>query len=212
MTRSRSPLPAKALVVGLALVFLTGACGEARPQGPGNGDDDDAGGTGDLPPSMGTMLIDHTKWAQVAEADDPLADHRPEGAYCDLENGTLMHPSGTFDVIMDYCPYFMAGQPSLADVSEGDCIEIPFLHGDLISPEGGIAHVALLFGADVFWERNFPIPSAANVAYSYWSATADIPAGTPISYHVHNHGPNMYALGDVAILPRDLGESCPPMP
>ncbi|TPV95868.1 MAG: hypothetical protein B7733_07590 [Myxococcales bacterium FL481] len=191
-----------------ALGCILASCGETRPPSPMG--DDDSGLPPDVEPPDSTtiVLIDQTAWEAVEAAEDPLADHRPPDAYCH-EDGTLIHESGTFDVIMDRCSYFMSRQPTLADIRRGDCIEIPFLHGDLISPEGGLSHVALLFGSDPFWERNLPIPSAANSRYEYWLATADIPAGTPIWFHVHNHGPNQYVLGDVAILNLAPGEACP---
>ncbi|TPV92389.1 MAG: hypothetical protein B7733_25910 [Myxococcales bacterium FL481] len=183
------------------------ACGETRP--PSFDDIADSGGSSVGPPPSPTVIVDSAAWQMVDAAADPLAEHRPEDAYC-FEDAAFLHASGMWDVFTGRCSYYMATQATLAPIRKGDCVEIPFLHGRLRSEEGGFAHVAILIGASPIWEINIPIPSEPDARPRYWMATADVPAGSPIYYHVDNHGENVYALGNIAIVDQDPGVLCAP--
>ncbi len=57
-----------------------------------------------------------------------------------------------------------------------------------------------MLGTTVVWEVKPEIPAAGQVAPGAWDAIFDWPKGSTITYHVHNHGPNTYVLGDVTRL------------
>jgi hypothetical protein len=50
------------------------------------------------------------------------------------------------------------------------------------------------------WEGELPIPSPAAEIVEQWQAGADYPAGTPVLFHVNNHGNNEYTLIGVEVL------------
>ncbi|MEE9383783.1 MAG: hypothetical protein V3V08_10250 [Nannocystaceae bacterium] len=188
--RGCGPRAALALVPGLTLWL---ACGGERPE---DSFTEEAPPTTAMVDKEPTSLVDHAAWALVAVEDDPLAGHRPEIVVCGPD-GIILHDTGTFDIYTGECNYYAATQPSRVAIAEGDRVEVGFWHGDLFADDPGFAHVALLLGDTVVWEVAPEIPAASQVALGVWEATFDWPQGAPMTYHVHNHGPNTYVLVDV---------------
>ena len=71
------------------------------------------------------------------------------------------------------------------------------VHFDLRAPEPATAHVAVLFGDEVQWELEIPIPSYAYVYTETFQATRALAPGEPIRLHLHNHGQNTWIFSSL---------------
>ncbi len=148
-------------------------------------------------PTEGEMvaLVSAMAWLPVAAADDPLAQHRPATVVCPL-GGWLYEPQG-LEINTSQCNYAMFGQPAQVAVVAGARVTASFYHFDLISEAPATAHVALLIGDAVVWEQEIAIPGKANAYVSDVPLKFAIEAGTPVYFHLHNHGQNTWTLGAI---------------
>jgi len=138
-------------------------------------------------------LADPAAWQLVTAAEDPF-DDRPETIDCP---GGYGEEDDVFEFDSGVCAYGTFAQPSLAPIAVGDTVELVLVH-DPLEPEDGeesaIAHVALEADGVVMVELHIDIPSDALLHRPTWTADVEIPARTPLHFHIHNHGLNSYRL------------------
>ena len=182
------------LGIGCALL---GACEGGGEDSGEAADDSGADATGD--PTEGAMvpLTRTMAWQPVSAAEDPLADHRPAQVICPL-GGWLTEVQG-IEVNTVQCNYGMFGQPALVGVAKGARVTGSLYHFDLVAAEPASAHAALLIGDDVVWEQTIAIPGKANAFTIEVTAPAAVPAGTPVYFHLHNHGQNTWTFAEVMV-------------
>lgn len=154
--------------------------------------------TGVVTSGSAQSLVTPDAWLPAAADQDPLVDERPADVQCALGFGEEV---GAFEVDTELCLYGAFAQPSLAPVQAGDTIELVLLHDDLYAVDPATAHLAIALGDDVVWQTEIPIPSEAALVRPSWTAAADVPVGTPVHFHVHNHGVNNYRLIDLTVAP-----------
>jgi len=164
--------------------------GMASTGGPTSGPDDPTGG------EM-TALVLAMAWQQVPAADDPLVSHRPAEVSCAL--GSWVHEPQGLEVNTATCNYAMFTQPAQVAIVPGARLQASVYHFDLAAEAPATAHVALLIGETLVWEQDIAIPGKAN-AYAI-----DLPldfaaaAGTPVYFHLHNHGQNTWTMGSIEV-------------
>jgi hypothetical protein len=195
---------------GVVVVVVLGTlgCRDPAPAGMGDSTTETTGATGG---SLGTAdgsssgesrsaqsLVVPEAWTPAEAADDPFADERPEPVECMLGWGV---ETGAFEVNTDLCLYGAFVQPTLAEVQQGDTLELVMLHDALYAVDPAVAHVAIALGDEPAWETEIPIPSEPELLRPSWTATADLPAGSPVHFHLHNHGVNNYRLIDLTVTP-----------
>jgi hypothetical protein len=189
----------------LTLVLACGAPGElAGTEGTGGETSSGSGGstslidpTGFEDPTGGEFvsLVDPMAWAPVPAPYDPLAGHRPADVQCP-PGGWLFEPQG-FEVNTLQCNYAMFSAPSQVAVLPGRRVVATLYHFDLVASEPASAHVALLLGAEILWEKDIAIPGKANAFSIDVVSDTTVPPGTPLYFHLHNHGQNTWVLGAV---------------
>lgn len=150
-------------------------------------------------PTKSVPLVQKELWAPVEATTDPLASHRPAVVECSRV-GWIVEPQG-FEIRTTYCNYGMFSQPSMVPVKPGDRIVAMLYHFDLASAEPATAHLALLLGPRVLWERQIEIPGKANAFNAEITADFSAPAGTPVYLHLHNHGRNEWTLASMGVIP-----------
>lgn len=141
---------------------------------------------------QGIALVNHSDWTPAVEADDPIAGHRPAAVDCPvsawgLENGALEVETGV-------CNYLSLQQPSLEGVAKGERIRLVLWHQQLRNEAPARAHVALALAGQVLWQETVAIPSDGGFYEVELAAPQDIPAGSPVNFHLHNHGYNSWTL------------------
>lgn len=125
-------------------------------------------------------------------AADPFADHRPAEVTCELG---FYAEFGVFEVDTGLCNYGVFSQPVAVEVPEGTTLELALVHDDLVSDApAAVAHIALALPELVLWEAEVPIPAAYGILNTADLPLPAIPAGTPMTLHLHNHGFNAYRL------------------
>ena len=142
-----------------------------------------------------TPLILTMAWQPVPAAQDPLAGHRPAEVSCPL-GGWLYEPQG-LEINTARCNYAMFGQPARVAIVPGARVVASLYHFDLIADEPATAHVALLLGDHLVWEKEVAIPGKANAYTIDVTLPFAVEAGTPVYFHLHNHGQNTWTLGAI---------------
>jgi hypothetical protein len=169
-------------------------------------------------------LVDNTQWRQTADGEE-FFGAPPEGATCsppegdcpDLETDDCVdlseYPSclvsyvaecfAPFTVLSVYteaCNWITLEQPSLRAIRAGDEIEIRAFHFVLTAPFNAEARISLTLGDEMVFDEDIPIPQLVSDSIDgTWIATKDFEAGTPMLFHVDNHGANEYLLIEVNI-------------
>ena len=179
------------------LWFLASACGDAA----GTDEASTATATGT---TAGTTaggefvpLVLPMDWQQVPAPDDPLATHRPPEVSCPL-GAWLYEPQG-LEINTAACNYAMFVQPSRVAIVPGARLRASLYHFDLNSNPPATAHVALIVGEAVLWEQEIAIPGKANAYTIDLVPDFTAAAGTPVYFHLHNHGQNTWTLGEVEV-------------
>lgn len=146
----------------------------------------------------GTMvnLVTAQRWQPLAAEDDPFADHRPAEVMCVLGLGWL-YEATALEVNTGTCTYGAFGQPTLVDIVPGAALSLSVYHFDLLAPEPATAHAAVMIGDHVIFEREVAIPGKAEVFTIDLVAEFAAPAGTPVVFHLHNHGQNAWTFASL---------------
>lgn len=148
----------------------------------------------------GTMvdLVTAQRWLPLAAEDDPFADHRPEAVECVLGLGWLFEATA-LEVNTGICTYGAFGQETLVEVVPGAELSLSLYHFDLLAPAPATAHVAVMVGEHVIFEREVAIPGKAEVFTVDLVADFALPAGSPVVFHLHNHGQNTWTFASLQV-------------
>jgi hypothetical protein len=99
------------------------------------------------------------------------------------------------------CNWITLEQPSLRAIRAGDQVEVRTRHSRLTAPVPGEARMAFVVGDEQVLDYSVSIPTDSDFPDPpLWTAPKDYPAGTPLLFHVDNHGQNEYMLIEVNIL------------
>jgi hypothetical protein len=153
-------------------------------------------------------------------ATDPFAPLRTPEHYCDdtchfpefLQVGEFSYTTET-----RRCNYLTVRQTTLEPIRPGDTLFVRLWHFALSSPSGGRAYMSVQVGDRRVWEGRLPIPCRGGLVGfvpggdcldnpdgvdadpAEFTADFEAPAGTPIYFHVQNHGENSYNLVEISV-------------
>ncbi|MGM0559018.1 MAG: hypothetical protein ACQEVA_21720 [Myxococcota bacterium] len=191
-------IAALAMSAPLAGCLPTGDDGSDVEVDGGNSSDAADADTESVPSSW---LVSPNSWAVIEASEDPVED-APDTVICDPENGTKieqLNGEAAFGVSTRACEYVAVRQATLNPVSAGDTVFVRAWHFELTAPEEAEAHLAVALDGETIWEERIPIPSGEGGLLTHeWTAPRDIPVGTEIVFHAHNHGNNEYYLIEVS--------------
>ncbi len=153
------------------------------------------------PPRPLASLVDQTLWTQVPPEIDPFALPGPTPPCLPeaIQLGELFGGEPALSVASEQCGFVSFSQPLLEPVRAGDPINLRLWHFDLIAPEPSEAVLGLALGDEIQWNTTIPIPSSSGLIATTFTATTAAPAGTPIIFHLHNHGQNSYHLLEISV-------------
>lgn len=174
--------------------------GQSSSESPGTGADStgESGGGWSLaamPVSsleQSRILTDNAAWQAVSPESDPHFDHRPAVVAC--------RPGGWFvefdalEVDTGECNYFAMYQPTQHRLAAGERLRLLLWHAKLAALEPAQAHIELTIGPELVWQRRIAIPGEANAFDLSFEVPVDVPVGTAIVLHLHNHGYNTWNL------------------
>lgn len=190
----RSPARCAALII---LVAWSAACSSNDGDGPAS----DAASIDALAPTA-VDLFDNHKWTVLAGVDDPFTSLRPQADRCTQPEGyrTEVTPEENWlEIDFKFCNYLTVTQPSLRAIDAGATLTITAHHFPLTSPDGGAGEMRLMLGDDAVWQKTVPIPADREVITEDFKVEKALPAGTPIVFHLHNHGDNSWQLFSLRI-------------
>lgn len=166
------------------------ACGDAVHDGPA------ARAAGEY------ALIDHSAWRVVPWSDDPFADEASAPEACG-ETTFGVEPFGSetvFSVDGLDCAWMTVQQPLLHGLRAGDLVRVRVWNFELTGRRGNTATLAMWVDNAPFWSKELPIPGPSALTIEFVEVTSDIAAGSPLTWHVHNHGSNSYSLFEVTLI------------
>ena len=74
-------------------------------------------------------------------------------------------------------------------------------HFKLSADEPAEAHAAIRVGEDIVWEQRFEIPQDGALVDAELSPEQAWVVGTPVHFHLHNHGENSWSLVEFSVRP-----------
>lgn len=170
-----------------------------------------------------------TSWSELGQvtlpgsfflpATDPFSPLRGPDHFCDPIGYGFEDLAGeaSYGIESGACNYLTVGQPGLTAIAPGDEILVRLWHFALTAPSPGEAYLALQVGDRLLWQARLPIPcrggltgatpggdcpdnpGRAVVDPPVFTADFAAPAGTPVYFHVQNHGENGYNLLEVTV-------------
>jgi hypothetical protein len=143
-------------------------------------------------------IIDNRAWAVVDKTLDPFYEAAGGKAdMCPPEALKIEEEADGpwFDVQTKTCGYVTVTEPSQTAINEGSELFVRVWHFKATEGDGPF-HLALALGddADVVWEETIGIPADSNLLFTGFVAEKSYPAGTPVYFHVSNHGDNSWNL------------------
>lgn len=154
-------------------------------------------------PGESRMLVDHDRWTLAPAEEDPWAAFRPaEDIGCPDGARKPEDFAGVYawSVITTDCPYTTVVQPTLAPACKGEEFYVWIWNYALVSPVDATAHLAVQVGDLPIWSGTRAIPGPSALEATRITLPHDVPAGTPIYFHVRNHGSNSYELIALSIV------------
>jgi len=173
------------------------------PVASGDASPGDAAAITQAPARTRGPLIEPDSWELLSADEDPFPDRLPD-ANC--PDGThmpeLLSGEPVFSVDTGLCSYLTARQPALRDVAKGETLVARVWHFALDANESVEAHVALRIADTTLLDQTVPIPSAGGLIAVEVTANSAFAAGTPIFFHLHNHGNNSWSLVELSAGPK----------
>lgn len=147
-------------------------------------------------------LVDMSQWVLGDSPTDPFPDRPPEMPCTD--HGWGLDDGGAFGVYTGECDYVTVSQPLKAALSSCNELVFELTHDRLTAGEGVVAegYVGIAIADRLVWEKTVPIPGPPLYEEIRVAIDRDIPAGTPIQFHIHNHGSNGWRLLSLQREPR----------
>lgn len=133
-------------------------------------------------------------WRIAPPEEDPFPD-RPSAVSCVPQS--VLAEGDAVEVNTEECDYVTLVQPTSAELSACEHVAATVAHYPLVAEAPATAHAALMLGDDVIWERRIAIPGDAAVYEVSHPVRTQIPRGTDLYFHLHNHGANDWYLSDV---------------
>jgi hypothetical protein len=143
------------------------------------------------------VVAEAAAWMPAMPSADPVPEHRPADASCDVGFGLEY---GTFEIDTGLCTYAVFEQPAMHDIPAGTDVRVIVVHDHLFAPEPAMAHIVFTIGDAVAFEKDVDVPGPYGLLDEIWVADQDIPIGTPVRLHLHNHGVNSWRVLDIRTL------------
>ena len=146
-----------------------------------------------------TPLVHATRWESVPGDADPVRDPfldvndrcSPEAVSVETTDDGLYLDIDTTD-----CGWLTVEQPSLGDLAEGDTLRVWAFRWANVTAEGqGRFTVAAGDPPATLWEVRPDLPKdESELYYDDVVVQQAVPSGSPIYWHISNHGQNVWSL------------------
>lgn len=137
---------------------------------------------------------------RVARQDDPFIDAAGAVPDCAAEGFRFEADQAWLEIDTGICGWVTVTTNALHAVVVEQRLKLRVSHFDLDAAPPAEAELGLKLGACDAWSRSLPIPSAARVDEEELASPCALPQGSPIFFHVQNHGQNTYQLQALEVL------------
>ena len=146
----------------------------------------------------GESLIDHSRWKIVHNSvGDPFKDYLTnESDFCETHDYHIEQTGEALalEVSTRQCNYLSLSQPTELAIAAGNQIQIRVWHQELQSPTPSEGHLAIRIGTTTVWQHSVAIPAESGLIEAIVPASKDESVGTPLYFHLDNHGVNTWSL------------------
>lgn len=139
-------------------------------------------------------------WILGTAETDPFS-LRPEGARCGSDSVAIeeVDTGLWYDILTDECDHATVGQTTLAELQSGDTLLVWVWHYAMDHKGGDFnAQVALGDPPQIVWEITLPVPAQSGLLYEEITLDSSWPTGSPVWFHLSNHGVNTWSLVELA--------------
>lgn len=144
-----------------------------------------------------STLVDHFRWALVPESG-AVGSKGP----CNRNDITTEFFGAEPSVSVDTtgCSAATLEQPTQLPIAAGDNLHLRIYHYPLTSTVSGVGHLEVALGATSLWTREVPLPSDSQLFEADVILPEAAAAGTPIRWHVDNHGNNTWNMVELSVM------------
>jgi hypothetical protein len=150
-------------------------------------------------------LVEPYAWSVVPESEDPFWEGRPTDTeacvdfWTDVESSSPIIEGEWFIVNTGACNYVTTVQPLLHDIPVGAELEVQMHHYGIYTGNGPY-RIVVAVGGDTAWEHSTdPVPLGQSWLQDTWISPKAYLAGTPVTFHLENHGVNEWAFFDLVL-------------
>jgi hypothetical protein len=152
-----------------------------------------------------TALVAGDAWTFVEPNADVLWVAPADAARC--ESSDLQVQTFGDDVALEVdtrlgCGWATAMQPLRADIVEGDELQVRVFYFSQATFPAAQAEVAIAIGADIVMRELVDIPTESGLIAPRLPVLRDATAGTPVQFHIGNHGDNSWNLVELSAITR----------
>lgn len=141
-------------------------------------------------------LTNAEDWVIVEDDEDPFLEERgSETIVC--SKADFRAEGEVVEVDTSSCNFITLRQRIPVALDEGDELHMSLWWQRLASLEETTGHIAVLLDDEMVVEERMPIPSEADARDIVFTLNHALPQGTPLYFHVHNHGSNSWSLGPI---------------
>lgn len=140
------------------------------------------------------LLLDHSTWEKVERSEDPYKELAPPGPCNDV---AYKLEDGVIEVETGICSFVTVRQPLKHALKKGDTLQLIYWHLQLTAASSAYGFFSLTLGTQRIHVNKIPIPSAPQVYEVNVPIKQSFAKGTPLYFHIHNHGSNTWKLLDL---------------
>ena len=149
------------------------------------------------PPAEPRLVAPFGGWRRVEDpAQDAFAAMRPVDATCDPTGVGIEQLGLSFEIKTGLCDYATVAQPSASVLRVGDVLGIRGWHDELQAPMPSEGFVGVAIDGEILWHTTAAIPEPYGMFRGDLEIEEELPEGTELQVHIHNHGVNSWNLLD----------------
>lgn len=168
-------------------------------------------------------LVEADAWRLLPRDEDPFVPLAPGpllekneevdgGAPIDGGPGALtlcadedvtVEPLGLDDSLQlttQFCSWMTVEQPLRSRIEAGERVFLRVWYFAQTSYPAATAELSMSFGDEPFWSASVPIPTESGLLAEEIEIASDVAEGTPVRWHVGNHGGNSWNLIELSAL------------
>ena len=155
------------------------------------------------PCEVSLPLAEPRAWTLVDSAQDPWSPEPGEEAYRCVEPDfgvETLDGDESLTLVTGRCNWATVAQALPRALVAGDRVRMRVFWFSQERFLGATAHIGLALENDIVLEHEVPLPSEGDLLETELVVARDYPVGTPVCFHIGNHGANTWNLLELSLL------------